>query len=82
MAAASGDGGGTLVFSGPDATGRANMTVYTSKDSGASWNWLLQVDPNAGPGAYSSLAVINASHMGLAYEGKLTGDRAAGASST
>ena len=40
------------------------MTVYVSKDSGASWSWLMQVDPNAGPGAYSSLAVINTTHVG------------------
>ena len=62
---------------GPDAKSRTHMTLYTSSDSGASWSKLIQVD--AGPGAYSSLASMNATHVGLAYEGFLKDtQRAAG----
>lgn len=59
---------GTMVFSGPDSAARANMTLFTSTDSGASWQWLEQVDPAAGRGAYSSLAAVNSTHVGLVYE--------------
>ena len=48
-----------LVFSGPHSDSRKNMSIYTSKDSGASWECVYQLgDPNLA-GGYSSLAVIN-----------------------
>ena len=63
-------GGGLLVFSGPDSASRKNLSLFTSLDSGESWQWLAQVDPKAGDaGGYSSLSVINRTHVGVAWEG-------------
>ena len=70
---------GTLVFSGPDSTGRSNMTVYTSKDSGATWQWLMAAEADStARGAYSSLVAINSTHFGLAFEGSKRGQPTAG----
>eukprot|EP01048_Picozoa_sp_COSAG05_P004023 COSAG05_NODE_202_length_14312_cov_7.897629_7_plen_402_part_00 len=54
-------GDGMLVFSGPDSSSRKNMSIYTSVDSGSSWQWLYQLGDPSLAGAYSSLAVINVS---------------------
>jgi len=60
-------GVGDLVFSTPfSISARANMTLFKSTDSGASWQWLKQVD--AGGSAYSSLMALNETHVALVYE--------------
>ena len=56
--------------------GRWNLTVYGSRDSGASWAALAQVEPpsfNASElaklhTAYSSLVQLNATHGAVLYE--------------
>ena len=50
---------GILVFSGPDSAGRKNMSIYTSRDFGYSWQQLYQIGDPSLAGGYSSLAVIN-----------------------
>eukprot|EP00040_Diaphanoeca_grandis_P004371 m.28391 g.28391 ORF g.28391 m.28391 type:complete len:356 (+) comp15909_c0_seq1:117-1184(+) len=57
-----------LLFSTPFASGRANMTVFSSTDSGATWSWLTNVDK--GPSAYSAMVELDATTYGLAYETK------------
>ncbi len=51
---------------------RANMTIFSSKDSGASWTFLYSVDGvETGPhveGAYSTMVAWNATHAALVYE--------------
>ena len=48
-----------LVFSGPNSDSRKNMSIFTSTDSGASWECLYQLGNPTLAGGYSSLAVIN-----------------------
>jgi sialidase-1 len=59
-------GSDTMLFSTPFASGRSSMSVFASRDSGASWALLRTLDK--GPGAYSSLAPLNGTHAALAYE--------------
>ena len=49
---------------------RANLTLWTSADSGASWQWLEQADAplRDEPAAYSSLLAHNETHAMLVYE--------------
>jgi sialidase-1 len=50
-------------------SGRYNMTVWSSADSGASWSVLEQVDDDPQtPAAYSTMVTHNLSHAGLVYE--------------
>ena len=66
---AAGPKGGTLVFSTPfHDTKRANMTVFTSKTAGKSWDVWQNIDP--GPSAYSALVALSGSSVGLVYESK------------
>jgi sialidase-1 len=51
--------GHLLVFSGPNSDSRKNMSIYTSTDSGASWECLHQLGDPTLAGGYSSLAAIN-----------------------
>ena len=69
--------GGPLLFSHnyvPGARGfgsesRANLTVWASDDSGASWTFARQVDADPRvPAAYSALLPHNATHALLVYE--------------
>ena len=49
----------TLLFShnhGPH--GRANLTLWTSHDSGATWQWLTRVGSDTDMAAYSTLAAL------------------------
>jgi sialidase-1 len=55
-----------LVFSTPFAKGRENMTVFVSRDSGATWTHSRTV--YSGGAAYSALMPINSTHVGLVYE--------------
>ena len=53
--------------------GRCNMTVWASVDSGASWEWVDQLNESHGinpreSAAYSSMVQINTTHYGLLYE--------------
>jgi sialidase-1 len=64
-------GRGLLLFSNPPHPGpfeaRTNLTVRLSDDDGQSWKVSREV--HAGPGAYSSLAVLaDGSTIGLLYE--------------
>ncbi|MFD7403440.1 exo-alpha-sialidase [Streptomyces sp. NPDC059866] len=58
-----------LLFSGPAARGRALMTLRASADGGRTWRPVFTVDGL--PAAYSDLARVDASTVGLLYE---TGD--------
>ena len=56
-----------ILFSNPaSAKGRANLTVRLSSDEGQSWAVSKQV--NAGPSAYSCLAVLSDMTIGCLYE--------------
>jgi sialidase-1 len=55
-----------LLFSGPFAAGRENMTVFTSQDAGLSWDVVQHID--SGPSAYSALIALNDTTAGLVYE--------------
>ena len=66
---AAGPQGGTLIFSTPfHDTKRANMTVFTSKTAGKSWEVWQNIDP--GPSAYSALVALSESSVGLVYESR------------
>ena len=55
------------VFSTPyHKSERANMTVFTSKDAGLSWDILQHID--VGPSAYSAMVPLNDTHIGLVHE--------------
>ena len=59
-----------LAFSTPYTTehARANMTIFTSGDSGHSWDaGTININDQA-PAAYSALLPINSTHVGLVYE--------------
>ena len=57
----------TLLFSTPfSQTSRANLTIFSSTNSGATWEFVQQVD--AGSSAYSALIDLNATHFGVAWE--------------
>jgi len=56
----------TVYYSHPDAPGRNNMTVYISRDDAETWEETIDVD--RGEGAYSSMALLNVSSLGLLYE--------------
>eukprot|EP01048_Picozoa_sp_COSAG05_P030590 COSAG05_NODE_10711_length_550_cov_0.880266_1_plen_145_part_00 len=61
-----------LVISSPfHDSGRLNLTIHVSDDSGASWQPYRQIDP--GPSGYSSVAAINGSMVCLLWERKGTG---------
>ena len=55
---------GTLFFSHPDAGGRSNMTLYTSRDDAQTW--APTVDVYSGGAAYSSLAMLAPAPAGSA----------------
>lgn len=56
-----------LLFSTPySRSSRSNLTVWSSRDSGASWQFARVVDP--GSSAYSALIELNSTHYGLAWE--------------
>ena len=57
---------GRLLFSNPAATTRTHLTVRLSNDDGRTWAASRLVD--AGPSAYSSLAVLRDGTAGLLYE--------------
>ena len=58
---------GLLLFSTPfNQRARANLTIFASRDSGASWQFERRVD--AGSSAYSALIDINTTHYGVAWE--------------
>lgn len=61
---------GRLLFSNPAATNRTHLTVRLSTDDSRTWAASRLVD--AGPSAYSSLAVLRDGSVGLLYE---RGDR-------
>jgi hypothetical protein len=42
------------------------MTIHTSTDGGVQWKLAAVVDE--GPGAYSSLAALSSTSVGIAYE--------------
>eukprot|EP01047_Picozoa_sp_COSAG01_P069737 COSAG01_NODE_10397_length_2176_cov_89.025518_1_plen_62_part_00 len=45
------------------------MSIYTSRTSGLTWDHLYQLGNASLAGGYSSLAVVNSSHVSVAYEG-------------
>ena len=56
-----------LILSAPrDTSGRSNMTLHVSTDSGASWRATVNVD--GGPSGYSTLAPIDERTVALAWE--------------
>eukprot|EP01047_Picozoa_sp_COSAG01_P074797 COSAG01_NODE_12610_length_1711_cov_2.030397_2_plen_155_part_00 len=55
-----------LLFSGPFAAGRENMTVFSSRDAGLSWDVWQHID--SGPSAYSALVSLNDTTAGLVWE--------------
>ena len=56
-----------LLFSTPFSQhARANLTIFSSRDSGASWQFERTVD--GGSSAYSALIDVNTSHFGVAWE--------------
>ncbi len=57
---------GRLLFSNPAAISRTRMTVRLSRDDGRTWSAARLMD--AGPSAYSSLAVLRDGTVGLLYE--------------
>lgn len=60
-------GSDLLLFSTPfSQRARANLTIFASRDSGASWQFERHVD--AGSSAYSALIDINQTHYGVAWE--------------
>jgi len=53
--------------------GRCNMTLWGSRDSGATWRLVYQLNESVGidsreGAAYSSMAQVNATHVALVYE--------------
>ena len=55
-----------LLFSAPfSAHSRSNLSIFASRDSGATWQFERTVD---GRSAYSALIDINVSHYGVAWE--------------
>eukprot|EP01047_Picozoa_sp_COSAG01_P014647 COSAG01_NODE_717_length_14076_cov_20.354225_13_plen_126_part_00 len=61
-----------LVISSPfHDSGRLNLTIHVSDDSGASWEPYRQIDP--GPSGYSSVAAINSSVACVLWERKSVG---------
>ncbi len=59
-----------LAFTAPAAAGvRANLSLWTSADGGASWGAgpVLSIWP--GPAAYSDALRINSTHVGVVFEG-------------
>ena len=58
--------GKRLLFSNPAATTRSRMTVRISTDGGGTWPVSRVV--HEGPAAYSSLAMLGGSRVGLLYE--------------
>jgi sialidase-1 len=57
-----------LFFSNPSSGNvRSNMTIKESFDDGVTWSKSLQV--HEGPSAYSDLVMIDATHVGILYEG-------------
>jgi len=57
---------GTLLFSNPASTKRANLTVRWSRDDGRTWAASRSI--HEGPAAYSSLAMLSGQTVGLLYE--------------
>jgi sialidase-1 len=55
-----------LLFANPASTRRERMTVRVSEDAGATWPIARVI--HDGPSAYSSLAVLSDSTIGLLYE--------------
>ena len=54
-----------LLFSAPfSAHSRSNLSIFASRDSGATWQFERTVDGRSS--AYSALIDINASHYGVA----------------
>lgn len=60
------DGSPILVFSNPDSTARAKMTVKYSSDQGKSWQDYKVLFK--GPSAYSSLTLLGDNLVGCLYE--------------
>lgn len=58
--------GKRLLFSNPAATTRTRMTVRLSNDDGRTWTASRVI--HEGPAAYSSLAMLRSSNVGLLYE--------------
>jgi sialidase-1 len=65
-----------LVTSAPFASSRANMTLWVSSDSGASWRIAGNKPVFSGYSGYSALVGLNATHVGLLWE--VSGDPPAG----
>ena len=60
-----------LVFTAPAAAGaRANLSLWTSRDAGASWG-APALSLWAGPAAYSDALRVNDTHVGVVFEGGL-----------
>jgi hypothetical protein len=60
---------GPLLFSTPEQRGvRANLSLWVSENEGASWG-APRASLWAGPAAYSDLAQVNATHVGVVFEG-------------
>ena len=60
------DGKSRIVYSAPGAARRGEMTVWLSEDDAATWPIRRRID--AGPAAYSELAVAADKTILLAYE--------------
>ena len=56
----------TVYYSHPDAGGRSNMTLYTSRDDAATWMPSAQV--YAGSSGYSSAAMLGQGNIGVLFE--------------
>ncbi|MFT3824189.1 MAG: sialidase family protein [Chitinophagaceae bacterium] len=56
----------TLFFSNAASTTRVNMSITTSKDNGKSWTKRFVV--NTGQSAYSDIAIVSDTLVGIAYE--------------
>ena len=58
----------TLAFTAPSAAGaRAGLAVWASCDNGRTWSAPAEIW--AGPAAYSDAVQVNATHIGVVYEG-------------
>jgi len=56
----------TVYYSHPDAAGRKNMTLYTSRDDAATWTESVRVF--AGGSGYSSAALLGGGKVGILFE--------------
>ena len=58
------------MYTAPAAVGaRANLSAWVSVDGGSTWGGGPQMSLWAGPAAYSDALQVNATHVGVVFEG-------------